>query len=113
MLAAGRLKHRVEIQEPNKVDNGRGGRKPAGQDPWRSIADSIPAEVIALRGDEAVTHLIERAGQLWRVTIRPRADVTPMHRLVWKGITMNIKSAALNVAGDALVMTCASGENGR
>jgi head-tail adaptor len=113
-LRAGRLRHRIIIQEQNLVSNGRGGFKPAdGQDPWRPIAANIPAEVLALRGDEAVKNLVERAVQLWRVTIRPRADVTPTHRLVWKGITMNIKSAALSVAGDELVMTCASGETGR
>jgi len=113
-LRAGRLRHRITIQEQNLVSNGRGGFKPAdGVDPWRPIAASVPAEVLALRGDEAVKHLVERAVQIWRVTIRPRTDVTPTHRLVWKGITMNIKSVALSVAGDELVMTCASGENGR
>lgn len=113
-LAAGRLKHRIEIQEQNRVSNGRGGfTPPAGEEPWRSIASRVPAEVIALRGEEAVRHSVERAVQLWRVTIRPRAGVTPTHRLVWNGVTMNVKTAALNLEGDALVMTCASGETGR
>ncbi|MDF0489205.1 head-tail adaptor protein [Sphingomonas sp. H39-1-10] len=113
-LAAGRLKHRIELQEQNRVSNGRGGfTTPPGEEPWRTIATRVPAEVIALRGDEAVRHSIERSVQLWRVTIRPRAGVTPTHRLIWNGIAMNIKSAALNVAGDELVMTSESGANGQ
>ncbi|WP_169833173.1 head-tail adaptor protein [Sphingomonas panacis] len=108
------MRHRIDILEPNRVSNGRGGFKtPDGEDPWRLLASRVFAEVIALRGDEAVRNSIERSVQLWRVTIRPRAGVAPTHRLVWNGIAMDIKSAAPNLAGDELVMTCESGANGR
>lgn len=108
-----RLKHRIDIQRKNQVSNGRGGRTvPAGQDPWLTIASDVPAEVIALRGDEAVRHSVERSVQLWRVTVRSRDDVSTSERLMWGSITMDIKSAALDVTGTELVMTCESGANG-
>lgn len=111
-MKAGKLKHRVILQRPSTVDNGRGGRKPNPDNGgWEQVAKPW-AEVIALRGQEAVRENIDRAVQLWKVTIRHRPDVTPMNRLVWGAIVMNIKSAAPNDAGDGLVMTCESGANG-
>lgn len=112
-LAAGRLKHRIEIQEPDQVDNGTGGRRAKpGTTGWRKLA-STRAEIVALRGQEAVRENIERAVQLWRVTTRFRRDVTPRNRILWGDIVMDITSAAPNDAGDGLVMTCSSGANGK
>ena len=113
MLSAGRLRHRVAIQERNQVDNGRGGRRtPDGEDAWRTVASGVFAEVIALRGEEAMRHAVERSVQIWKVTVRPRPGVTTKHRLVWGALTMDIKGAALSVAGDELVITCESGATG-
>lgn len=112
-ISAGRLRFRVQLLAPDTVDNGRGGRRPIpGSDGWKPVA-SLWADVLALRGDEAVRQNVERAVQLWRVEIRMRHDVTPKHRLRWGAIVMDIKSAAPNDAGDGLVMTCASGANGQ
>ena len=108
-LAAGRLRDEVTIQEPNLVDNKRGGRKPApGEDAWKDV-DTVHAEIIALRGGEALQNGIQRGTQLWRVTIRIRDDVTPRHRLVWNGTPLNIRTAAPNEERDGLVMTAESG----
>ena len=109
---ASRLRHTVAIEAPDQIDNRKGGRRanPATGG-WVTIAKPW-AEIIALRGDEATRNLIERAAQYWRVTIRYRADVKPSHRIVWGAIIMDIKSAAPNDAGDALVMTCESGARG-
>ena len=80
-LSAGRLRHRIRIEEQNLVDNGKGGRSvPPGQAKWRTQADRVPAEVIALRGDRALQHLVERQRQLWKVTIRNRTGLTIAHR---------------------------------
>lgn len=100
------------LQRQDKIDNGTGGRRanPATGG-WIDIATPW-AEIVALRGQEAVRENIDRAVQLWRVTIRYRAGVTPKLRLVWGSIIMNITAAAPNEAGDGLVMTCESGANG-
>lgn len=112
-ISAGRLRHQVQLLAPDTVDNGRGGRKPnPGSDGWKPIG-RVWADVVALRGDEAVRQNVERAVQLWRVEIRMRHDVTPKHRLRWGAIIMDIKSAAPNEGRDGLVMTCESGANGQ
>lgn len=115
---ASRLRDRVDLQEPNVVDNGAGGRRtPPGEAKWRSVADQIPAEIIPLRGGEALDHLVQRAKQLWRVTIRIRPGITTAMRLAWTDpamgpITANIRSAALNDTRDGIVMTAESGAGG-
>ncbi|GAA4218640.1 hypothetical protein GCM10022253_19480 [Sphingomonas endophytica] len=112
-IAAGRLRFRVALLAPDTIENGRGGRMPSpGSDGWKAVAD-LWADVIALRGDEAVRQSIERPVQLWRVEVRMRRDVTTHHRLRWGAIVMDIKSVAPNDAGDGLVMTCESGANGK
>lgn len=111
-LDSRRLKHQVVLQREDKIDNGAGGRRPnPATGGWIEFAEPW-AEIVALRGQEAVRENIERAVQLWRVTIRYRDGVTPKNRLVWGAIVMNITSAAPNDAGDGLVMTCESGANG-
>lgn len=114
LLSSVRLRHQVLLLEQDTVDNGRGGRKPNPDNPtgWKPYAKPW-AEVIALRGDEAVRQNIERSVQMWRVEIRIRSDVSTEHRLQWGAIAMDIKSAAPNEAGDGLVLTCESGANGQ
>ncbi|KTT72622.1 head-tail adaptor protein [Sphingomonas endophytica] len=107
-LSSTRLKHQVTLLAPDDIDNGRGGRKPnPATGGWKAYAKPW-AEVIALRGDEAVRQSVERSAQLWRVEIRIRDDVTPSHRVRWGTIVMQVKAAAPNSAGDGLVMTCLS-----
>lgn len=109
-----RLRGRVAVERPNLVDNGRGGRKvPADGPAWLPVATSVPAEIIAMRGDEATQSLVVRSKQLWRVVIRPRAGISTGLRIVWRDrflgeIIGNIRSAAPNPAGDELVMTVES-----
>lgn len=108
-IPAGRFRQRIRIEEPNVVDNGRGGRVAVpGEGKWRTVADRVPAEVIALRGTVGTEHLVQHQKQLYRVTVRKRAVLTIEQQLVWGSVVMWIKSCAPNDAGDALVMTCES-----
>ena len=106
-----RLREPVTIQEKNLVDNGRGGRKrPDGGPEWIDVtATPIRAEIIALRGGEALTQSVQRSSQLYRVTIRNRPGVTTAHRLLWKGVSLNIRTAPPSTDRATLVMTCESG----
>lgn len=110
-LDPGTLDKRVRIEAPDMIDNDRGGRKPNPATGGWAEVKTVWAEIIALRGSEATRNSIERAVQLWKVTIRIRRDVSAVNRLVWikMGITMDIKSIAPNEEGDGLVMTCESG----
>jgi head-tail adaptor len=105
-----RLRERVTLQEPNLIDNGRGGRRtPAGQNAWRDIAQGVAAEVVPLRGGEALSQSIQRSAQFYRVTIRKRPGITTGHRLLWNGIPLDIRTAPPSTDRATLVMTCESG----
>lgn len=106
-----RFRERVLLQEANTVDNGRGGRKvPAGEPAWRDVGLPVAAEVIALRGDEAMSLGVQRSSQLYRVTIRNRPGITTANRLVWNGIALDIRTAPPSTDRSTLVMTCESGQ---
>lgn len=100
----------VNLQEKNLVDNGRGGRKrPDGEPEWIDAATGLHAEIIPLRGNEALANAVLRNMQLYRVTLHARADVTTEHRLMWRTTALSIKAAALSPDGRDLVLTCESG----
>jgi len=110
-IEAGKLRERITIQERNLVDNGRGGRKrPDGGPEWIDTAKGIRAEIIPLRGDEALSNSVVRSTQLYRVTIRARPDVTASSSLDWDGTKLNIKALAKSLDGREIVMTCESGK---
>lgn len=112
-LSAGRLRGRVRIEEPaGLVDNGRGGRRAAAGGAWKVLDESVPAEIVALRGDEALEAAVVRSKQLWRVTIRRRPILTGW-RLVWTdpvlGLVIgNIRAAALTTGNDGVIITAES-----
>jgi len=109
-ISAGRLRERTILQAPDLVENGRGARKAReGTDGWREIGRPR-AEILPLRGDEALRLGVERRVQIWRVTIRRRDEVTAGCRLLWQGKVLEIKSAA--PSGDGTVMTAESGAHG-
>lgn len=109
MTDSARFRERLTLQAKNLVDNGRGGRaRPAGGPEWVDLAPGIAAEVLPLRGGEALTQSVLRATQLYRVTIRLRL-VAPDHRLVWRGTALNIRSLAPSIDRRELVMTCEAG----
>lgn len=107
-----RYREQLAIQQRNLVDNGRGGRKrPDGDDrDWIDVAGNVAAEVLPLRGDEALQNAVLRAVQIYRVTIRARSGLTPDLRLFWRGQAMNIKTIAWSDDRREIVMTCATGE---
>jgi head-tail adaptor len=111
-----RLRETVRIMVPDQEPNGQGGRRPAaGTEGWK-VLDTVAAEIIALRGSEAMRNSVERAVQMWKVTIRDRPDIRMFYRLVWTktGTVMDITSAAPDPeTPGALVMTGESGIVGR
>lgn len=109
---AGRLRERVALQQKNLVDNGRGGRaRPSGGPEWIAVPGMpvLKAEIIPLRGDEALQNVVLRSMQTYRVTIRARDGVTTALRFLWGATPLDIKSATLSPDRRDLVMTCESG----
>lgn len=100
----------ISIQQRNLIDNGRGGRtRPQGGPEWIDVATGVRAEIIPLRGKEALEHLVERSMQLYRVTICMRAGVTTSMRLMWGVVPLNIKSSVMSADRRDLVMTAEAG----
>lgn len=105
-----KMRHRVTFERENLIDNGRGGRTQAkGEDAWLPVK-TVWAECLALRGGEALTNLVERSTQLWKVTIRAQTGLTTGMRLTWTDdligkVVGNIRSLAPNEERDGLVMT--------
>lgn len=114
-ISAGRLREKVAVQQKNLADNGRGGRKrPDGEPEWIDVPgmEKIRAEIIPLRGNEALSNSILRSVQLYRVTIRFRSGILTSHRLMWGGTAMNIKAMARSVDHKDIVMTVETGMPG-
>ena len=105
-----RLRQRVDIEEKNLVPNGAGGRKPPpGEDRWKAVATGVPAEIVPLRGGEALAQSILRTSEIYRVTIRNRPGINTQQRIVWNGVVMDIKTAPPSTDRATIVMTCESG----
>lgn len=105
MLAAGKLRRQVTLQQPTRTPNGAGGFTKG----WTDV-ETVFAEVIALRGDEALQQQVLNSVQLWKVTIRFRTDIDPTWRLLFEGREMNIRSCEdIDGSREALVMTAQTG----
>lgn len=89
-MKAGLLREIVTLESETRQSNGQGGFATV----WSGIADGLRAEIIGLTGDESINAAVERSVQRWRVTMRTRNPaIVTKQRLIWKGLTLNIKSA--------------------
>lgn len=108
--SSARRREKIAIQQKNLIDNGRGGRaRPAGGAEWIDWATGIFAEVLPLRGDEALQEAVLRSVQLYRISIPARAGVTTAMRVKWGEVTMNIKAATLSTDRRELVIIAEAG----
>lgn len=100
MIAAGRLRERVELQEPPAADDGAGGQTGG----WTNVA-RLAAEVIALRGEEMTLAGAESGVTMFRVTLR-RRTVGVGHRLLWPGWILDVRAVLPDPRREAVVLTC-------
>jgi len=99
------LNRKIMLQRPTRADNAHGGTV-------TSWSDAAPAwaQMIPLRGGEALQEAVLRDVQMWKVTIRFRGDVTTDWRIMFDGAPLNIRTCADPDGRRAwLVMTCESG----
>ncbi|MCH4894004.1 phage head closure protein [Sphingomonas sp. SFZ2018-12] len=81
------LDRRIAFERATDTDNGRGGRTQV----W-TVHKRAWAEMIPLRGDEALRNAIEQNVQLWKVTIRWQAGITRQHRIRDQGRILDIET---------------------
>lgn len=86
-MQAGKLRHRVTLQEPVKVQNPATG---AVINTWRDVA-TIWAEVYPLSAREFIAAQTSQGEITTRITIRYREDVTRKHRILYRGGIYNIE----------------------
>ena len=70
-MRAGKLRHRVMLQEPIKAQNDVGEQEIV----WRDIKE-VPAEVLELRGREYLSAREAHSELTTKIRIRHRTDVT-------------------------------------
>lgn len=87
MIALGRLRQRVTIQQESRVDDGAGGYALSWQDVavvWAAVEPTGGREIVfAGRVEARVTH---------RVILRYRADVTAAMRVVYDGRAFAVRA---------------------
>lgn len=85
IIGAGKLRHRVTLQELVKTDDGYGGIA----ETWRDVA-TVWAAVEPLSGDERYAAQQVQSDLTHRVTIRYRAGVRPQMRVMYAGRVLQI-----------------------
>lgn len=86
-MRAGRLRHRVTLQQLTQVPDGGGGYT----EDWTDVA-TVWAAVEPLRGQERYEAQQVQATLSHRITIRYRAGVEPSMRVVHDGRVFNVLS---------------------
>jgi SPP1 family predicted phage head-tail adaptor len=88
-VAAGRLKHRIEVWRKQKVEDGLGGRTVA----WVKFR-TLWAEVIGQNGREALLSQAVQGIQFYRITVRFGCGIVDTDQLRYDGVTLNVRSVS-------------------
>lgn len=87
-LAAGRLRHRITIQQPTRAqDTDSGDVSPPT---WATFAASVPAEWTPLSVTEFIAAQSKESQIVARVVIRRMAGLTPDMRILYAGVYYDI-----------------------
>jgi len=89
------LRHKVTIQRPSQVKDGKGGWL---DDQWSEVA-KVWAEVTALDGRESVMDHVLEGTSVYRVRVRYRADLRADWQLKYGDLTLNITAAPADPDG--------------
>lgn len=86
-MQAGKLRHRITLQKPVKVQNPETG---SVENIWQDLAQ-LWAEVSPLSAREFVAAQAMQNAVTTRITIRYRQDIEPKYRILFRGKTFNIE----------------------
>ncbi len=87
-MRAGRLRHRITIQEPGLVQDPGSGEMLPG---WQTVWDKVPAEVTALSARDLIAAQAAQSEASGRMVIRYRAGVLPTMRILHRGDVYEIQ----------------------
>nr|WP_211234143.1 phage head closure protein [Desulfocurvus vexinensis] len=91
----------MTIQAVTLIFDGMGG----WEETWADLA-TVWARVEALKGEEYFAAAQMQNSVSHRVTMRYRADLTPTHRLVFEGRTLDIEAVLPDERKSRLVIMC-------
>lgn len=104
-ITAGKLKNRITLQELVIVEDGSGGQTRT----WKTI-QSVWAALRQTGGGESYQNDRLTATANFKATIRYRADISPVNRIVFRGLAYQIRSVDnLEFANKWLDLTLESG----
>ncbi|MBK4414170.1 phage head closure protein [Enterobacter hormaechei] len=108
-MQAGKLRHRVTIQEPVMVQNPETG---AVNKTWRDLA-TVWAEVSPLSAREFIAAQASQGEITTRITIRFRPGITRMNRILFRGEIYNIDGVLPDPKSgrEYLTLPCSEGVN--
>lgn len=107
-LKAGRLRHRIRIEQPGYVQDPATGEMLPG---WSTFADAVPAAVEDLSVRDFIAAGAEQSEVTTRITIRYREGVTATMRAIWRGRVYSIKGVMHDPDSglEYLTLPCAMG----
>lgn len=85
-LAAGRLQHRINIEEPADIVDSNGLRSTV----WTLFAERVAAEVAPLSARELMASQARQSEQIGNVTMRPLEGLKANMRFLYRGKYFNI-----------------------
>ena len=110
-MKAGRLRHRITIQEFAAVNTGE-----ATEEQWADFATNVPAEWIPANGRElaAANSTSSSFGGKWRIRYGNSVGVTGAMRVVHDGLNYNLTSDPIpdETLRDAVLLPCEAGIRG-
>lgn len=86
-LPAGKLRHRVTLQQKVETRDTYGGLSIA----WETVAESVPAQISYLSARELIASQSMKSEIVARVVIRARDDIDPTMRLLYGNLVFNIQ----------------------
>lgn len=107
-MQAGRLRHRVTIEQVTETRDEFGGVETS----WAALHSAVPAEIVPLSGREFIAAQSAQAGVTARITVRFMAGLTPKMRIKHGSDIYNIEAVLPDpTLRRHLTLMCSTGVN--
>lgn len=108
-MQAGKLRHWIVLQKPEKVQDTKTG---AVRNIWVDVAE-LWADVVAVSAREFIAAQAVQSSVTTRITIRYRSDVTNKHRILFDGRIFNIEGVLSDPKSgrEYITLPCSEGVN--
>jgi len=108
-MQAGKLRHRITLQKPGKVQNPDNGEMEVA---WLDLA-TIWADVVPLSAREFVAAQAMQNAVTTRIKIRYRQDISPKYRILFRGKIFNIEGVLPDPDSglEYITLPCSEGTN--